>query len=1250
MDEIERNMTELDYQAIMASMASDLSVGSIESVIDRCSALAKNLERRCPVTTAAVFAGLLLNPKFQKNCLRLECIIHLSIVVGNGARTAQHQDLINAYNSVGSEYGHLEDPPEDVFAHRIYTRRGNYLVVDGIWKGAGFYLQRFMHLIESMPDHGLFGALRNSVHALLKISNFICLRANVKPNVLGDEFGQERLAGATAAKAGSLKNSVAISNADLRDLGVEFADIDLFIFDPSTRSSLRQHHLGNTALERKPLALIGDTIYLVLPTAVSLAIRSLCVSTLGVGRQRPMLTYNLSREYSRLFSHTKILGGDAIDANFSHDGEEAGLFIQKKIDHGLYINFAFILDNLKDFESSGFASINILSDDLREKLVNHIEEMQVKASLDPHFRGGINLIVGCGIGRGVAIDISVRPQPGWKLQFISAHDFYTLSNIQEFEPLNLWRMLQTQEKLKENNVHLQNMNGLLNLYAWSESLNGHMIPHTEVPDDFDSSTLLLSITQNGLRETRQKVATSMDDQVQQYTDQSWLLVRKESSSYFKEDDALPLYGSLSPGHPKGAAITAKRCWWTELESPSTEINTASFDRWKILGVWIVRAAPVLDEFLGPALGDQPIVWRCVFQKPQEPNEIFEHGTEDDAVKSLTTIVHTNIRTVQVNIGQNFDKAIFNPTNIAERALVNAFVGGVLELANQDESLKEKLTNKIVPNDQARHAHIFQASKFRDHFPQLLNKKVITINNLDDGLHKLNMGWKVRNKSAGGFIEGKEACQTYLNALVTELEAELCAEVGKFNREHLISALLLNIDVASASRDRWHRTASAALSLRTDRNAALEAMRDHEFKLNSVLQPSRNLIEIAICESPVYGGELAGSLEIARLLCKAASIHHLGGWSDLIRWDVMSPEVYIRPLGDVHVEHDFIETVVENFGTATSAHKYLSSAQNYAKNFQNLDSAPESYGEIDPKFLTAWAQDLGASFEEFCYFVDAIEQYAINSGESVLIVRRKDLIDLSKSSGMGEPILDTLTLHPRTSWRSVPEGFESKDIDPWRFKRRLSVVRRPLLRITEDENPHYLIAPGLIREAFFSIVSNYYHGSYPDRHCGPAMRKYAGYARDRDGMAFNKKVSKKLEDLGWKTHPEIKLTKILGERLDRDYGDVDVLAWDPILCRALIIECKDLQYKKTYGEIAEQLSDFRGLESNGKRDLLRKHLDRVSILSERADRVQNYLKLTRLPTIESIVVFSNPVPMQFASGAIREKAKTLTFDSLSALRD
>jgi hypothetical protein len=140
----------------------------------------------------------------------------------------------------------------------------------------------------------------------------------------------------------------------------------------------------------------------------------------------------------------------------------------------------------------------------------------------------------------------------------------------------------------------------------------------------------------------------------------------------------------------------------------------------------------------------------------------------------------------------------------------------------------------------------------------------------------------------------------------------------------------------------------------------------------------------------------------------------------------------------------------------------------------------------------------------------------------------------------------------------------------------------------------------------------------------------------------------LQQLGWQTETEVKLTKILGRRLNRDYGDVDVLAWRPNEGRILVIECKDVQFKKTFGEICEQLADFRGeLRPNGKPDYLRRHLDRMDVLNEFSNEVAAYLNLVGdNPLLESHLVFKNPVPMKYALSKLSERVSVSLFDEIS----
>ena len=83
-------------------------------------------------------------------------------------------------------------------------------------------------------------------------------------------------------------------------------------------------------------------------------------------------------------------------------------------------------------------------------------------------------------------------------------------------------------------------------------------------------------------------------------------------------------------------------------------------------------------------------------------------------------------------------------------------------------------------------------------------------------------------------------------------------------------------------------------------------------------------------------------------------------------------------------------------------------------------------------------------------------------------------------------------------------------------------------------------------------------------------------------------------------------------------------------------------------MAKQLSKFRGtLDEKGKPDLLAKHLNRVSLAQEHIEGFRHYTGLTG-GSVEGAVVFSNVVPMLYASKQIEKTARLLTLKNLSNL--
>jgi hypothetical protein len=253
----------------------------------------------------------------------------------------------------------------------------------------------------------------------------------------------------------------------------------------------------------------------------------------------------------------------------------------------------------------------------------------------------------------------------------------------------------------------------------------------------------------------------------------------------------------------------------------------------------------------------------------------------------------------------------------------------------------------------------------------------------------------------------------------------------------------------------------------------------------------------------------------------------------------------------------------------------------------------------------------------------------------------------------DKILHELSLPPRSDWRVVPEGFTDLDRQPWKFRRLLSVLRRPLIQLDDAEDPEIYLWPGMVGDGGEYTFVRYWEAEFREIQIRTKeMLRWNGSVKDKS--SFNDQVAGRLRELGWTAKSDVGLTQILGRSEDeklgniRRLGDVDVLAWDEQTRRVIAIECKDLMYRKTAGEIAEQLSSFRGeLDAKGKPDLLLKHLNRASALRANLDQLRKFTGISD-PILEDCLVFSGQVPMGYAKEGIRSKANMLLFDEIDSL--
>lgn len=1230
----------------VASVAADPQIAQLFLRLDR-------------VAAAATIGGLLTQPELQANCLRLEALAHAALATCKGSRRPRRFDIESSFARAGQLCGHLEDPSEDTFSSIVTTRQGDFRIIEGSWESAAFYLQRCLNVLEALGDlQPAFLPLMDSCTALLRLSELTCARAGIGRNVFGAFAPVERLPHELAKRLEEIGHLVQFTPADLATCGIDEQHLAPYALDLSTVDAVSEEPLDYSLLERRPVIRHGSVTYLILPTAVSIAIRSAVLEASGPTGIREVFLGALALDYAKHFARTPLLGSRArpeIEFKRTEHGLLSG--IAQEVDVGRSLNIIFMVDTLEGFEERGFVGAQAISGGVVGDIQSWIDHVAGAAVQLPRYRSGITLLVGCGVGRGlVAAPLTVEYQ-NWRVLFVGAPMLSTIGWGRKIAPLHLWRLFEAQDKLRTLGVELHNLNGLLNLVAWADSLDGHLVPHGLLPDDAGlTGKLNISVDQTALLAFRREVLSAWDTHSERDENGKWVLVQQEGRPLVPpQDPRLHIYATVNShqrGKPRAVVIGRGRTWWADVEGDRS--GPATYDRWKTVATWLARSAAVLEDHV-EGLPLRPIVWKAVFAvdpADRDDRKIPKPAPYDECRAHIHVTTDPRAGVVITTADEVFERGIFNPENVAERSLVDAFVEGVIGLVSGDLGRKEELVNLIVPDPAMRHTHAFVTRSFRDYVEHTLPDDVIGIDEVDVAALKLGLGWNVRSRSDGGSISGKDECVSLLNRLVAYLGDELRRKLNGLQRGPTLWRLLKNHEAAVVNRNRWRKTAAAMLAMSDDRNKTLKAIGEHDQESNGVSLATRIAIECAICECPVEGAAVPGKLELSQVLALASCIFHLGGWSDAIKWDVMEPKLRITALGDVQGNLGYVEEVMQPFAVETHEERLERDVEDYAENLQERIPVATVVDAFEPAFLEAWIEQFGVSVDDTRHFVDVIEDAGIRGESAVLRAPRSTLMaSICKLSKMPESavqaILDGFTLPTRSDWRLVPPGFDEADRQPWRFRRRLSVVRRPVLQTTGDADPLLLLAPGMLRDSIVYVLGNYYRGDFPHRQLSPLMRKWAGHVARERGDKFSEKVAARLRELGWEAQSQVRVTKILKMGFDEDFGDVDVLAWNRVTRRVLVIECKDVQYRKTYGEIAEQLADFRGeMKGDGKPDDLLRHLKRVLLLSHHLKIVAAYLGIESISALESHLVFKNPVPVTYALAKMRERVQVRTFKELA----
>lgn len=108
-----------------------------------------------------------------------------------------------------------------------------------------------------------------------------------------------------------------------------------------------------------------------------------------------------------------------------------------------------------------------------------------------------------------------------------------------------------------------------------------------------------------------------------------------------------------------------------------------------------------------------------------------------------------------------------------------------------------------------------------------------------------------------------------------------------------------------------------------------------------------------------------------------------------------------------------------------------------------------------------------------------------------------------SQGEIDGILRSFVLRHRDRWDIVQQPFRNRDWYPWRYRRQLSLMTRPIVDLGDGAVAY---APGFCDDSFRHTVMECFNGAFNTGYFdSKKMKKYIGAINAHRGLEFNKAV-------------------------------------------------------------------------------------------------------------------------------------------------
>lgn len=1173
--------------------------------------------------------GLQLSPTNHGKNVRIEDLARIATRhIHNGGQPFNSQELESILNKEYSS-NHLEDLPCNMFSENIAFYGGAYTVFPGISCQSVEILKELINAIFK-KDVAIPGSVETrisqGIQCLLILGDVLAKMAGVSGNNKGIEYENPVLEYDRCCIDYSIP--IDVFDSLLLEKGINPSLVKPFVLDTAD-SSLLYADPDHSPLLFHPIVEFDGRYYFLLISNQANAINTFIMNEVlscncednvanavhqhiwseikfGCTRMEwPMTTYELPPNEDPFFE------------------EIVAQFDTNWIAYVCYVHD--LGENMKDAVTGGQCMYHV--DDHIKRAIEYL-----RRNKDTKDYNILTLLLYSSMGETLMIPHNGGENKDFRITF-SAFDFIALSQSERWNQLSLLRFAQTIHRQKDGFGPVINMLDIYSIYkAYGESFY--------MSDDVRYSNIIIP-PDDGMhlifdwKRKRNFQCVDCDK------DGKHLYMSVESAL----EDA-PLFKPSPEVHGYYVVTTAFNVpIWVNCRQVTNRYSH-KYEVADLFGMaivfWLSKLAPQLSDKISEQFVS-PVFIELSFD--EDTFDEYRRGDDFTDKSDNPFSLARNGSTLHVQVHRSALSLMAVGTNEGERFMMKSIISALLDL---DEHVLRRVIDEIMPLNSAKMILLTDTWKNEIMDPRFLHRPLYISRSTDQFvLDCLPEYMAEKDLDIDGCIESGEEKKDFLNKLVEVLFEKLDTEVARYRKPILLKCL---VDInESLLWDREHDgvIVPAKLLCLADTPEKRESYQEHEKELTNASLAARCLAEYVVSHNGLGGLLYPGREEIEYMMALMRSIVTYGSQSDSLYFGLADVQIEKLKSGRYVITDDLFQEKMEEFARAyieEDINKHISAFPNRLQlkpvNSQEREQSQEQRNQLvvtADDVNEAFAHDWGISYSDidaFCYgcyclclerHTSSLDIDAPSFVSSILTLQPKlncDKIGLC---------INHFSIEPRPLYLKAPDGYRDLDVFPWVYNREFSYIRRFILSYdTESGERRYVLGPRSAMSSLRQLATLLSDGRLQDN------TKYLKALRSRfndiKGQDYNEDVRDYLKKNSALTvwDWEVKIDVDGNLKAEKNYGDIDVLAYDSVRKVLFAIECKKTEKARNVREMKTELDKYFGKPENKKKGYIEKHINRHQWLVNNMAIVADFINEKTDFTIVSIILTSEVIPLSYIS--------------------